>query len=75
MREIITLGVGQCGNQLSSNFWDALALEHGISTASGTYEGNDDNQLVRSEVYFSEAQGGRFVPRSVLIDLEPGVLG
>lgn len=25
-------------------------------------------------VYFNEATGGRFVPRSVLVDLEPGVI-
>ena len=26
-------------------------------------------------MYFNEIPGGRFVPRSVLVDLEPGVLG
>ena len=31
-------------------------------------------QLMRGEVYFNEVGNGRFVPRSVLIDLEPGVL-
>ena len=29
---------------------------------------------MRSSVYFNEATGGRFVPRAVLIDLEPGSL-
>lgn len=29
---------------------------------------------MRSDVYFNEVPGGRFVPRSVLVDLEPGVL-
>jgi tubulin beta len=29
---------------------------------------------MRSEVYFNEVPGGRFVPRSVMVDLEPGVL-
>ena len=74
MREIITLGVGQCGNQVSYKFWEALALEHGICPSSGQWEGDDDVQLMRSEVYFNEVDNGRFVPRSVLIDLEPGVL-
>jgi len=29
---------------------------------------------MRSEVYFNQVDNGRFVPRSVLVDLEPGVL-
>ena len=74
MREIITLGVGQCGNQVHQKFWEALSLEHGIDTDQGVWKGDDDVQLMRSEVYFNEIPGGRFVPRSVFIDLEPGVL-
>ena len=30
-REIITLQVGQCGNQIGSEFWKQLCAEHGIS--------------------------------------------
>jgi hypothetical protein len=30
-REIITLQVGQCGNQIGTEFWKKLCLEHGIS--------------------------------------------
>jgi tubulin beta len=74
MREIITLGVGQAGNQVSAKFWENIAQEHGINTSNGTWEGEDDRQLERTEVYFSEGQGGRYVPRSILVDLEPGVL-
>ncbi len=29
-REIITLQVGQCGNQIGGEFWKQLCLEHGI---------------------------------------------
>lgn len=89
MREIITLQVGQCGNQIGYKFWESIALEHGISTTTGTYEGTSDLQLAKSNVYFQEIDHGdtgigghqekkieslRFVPRAVLIDLEPGVL-
>ena len=31
-------------------------------------------QLERINVYYNEAHGGRYVPRAVLIDLEPGVM-
>lgn len=30
-REIITLQVGQCGNQIGSEFWKQLCSEHGIA--------------------------------------------
>ena len=31
-------------------------------------------QLERVNVYYNEGQGGRYVPRAVLVDLEPGVI-
>ena len=31
-------------------------------------------QLERVNVYYNEAMGGRYVPRAVLVDLEPGVI-
>ena len=42
MREIVTLAIGQCGNQLGYRFWEALANEHGINTNSLEYEGDSD---------------------------------
>ena len=74
MREIVALAIGQCGNQVNYNFWDALATEHGIDHDAGVWTGQDDKQIQKSDVYFNEIPGGRFVPRSVLIDLEPGVI-
>jgi len=40
----------------------------------GTYQGDSDLQLERINVYFNEATGGRYVPRAVLMDLEPGTM-
>ena len=74
MREIIHMQTGQCGNQIGSSFWESIAEEHGISP-TGTYEGtNSDLQLERINVYFSEGASGKYVPRSVMIDLEPGTI-
>lgn len=42
--------------------------EHGIDP-TGSYHGDSDLQLERLNVYFNEASGGRYVPRSVLMDL------
>jgi tubulin beta len=41
---------------------------------TGTYYGDSDLQLERINVYFNEATGGRYVPRAILMDLEPGTM-
>mmetsp|Transcript_19786 Transcript_19786/g.49224 ORF Transcript_19786/g.49224 Transcript_19786/m.49224 type:complete len:580 (-) Transcript_19786:868-2607(-) len=41
-REIITLQVGQCGNQIGGEFWKQLSAEHGIA-ADGTLKNSWDN--------------------------------
>ena len=102
-REIITLQVGQCGNQIGSEFWKQLCLEHGIrpdgslveqlppssetadSTGSGGnyYQGgpsnnntynNQSRQQDRKDVFFYQSDDDRFIPRALLIDLEPRVV-
>ena len=66
MREIISVQAGQCGNQIGAKFWETIVGEHGIA-ADGTYEGHNDQELERSDVYFQEASGGKYVPRAVLV--------
>ncbi|XP_059185297.1 tubulin beta-1 chain [Centropristis striata] len=73
MREIVHLQIGQCGNQIGSKFWEVISEEHGLD-ASGIYEGDSPLQLERVNVYFNEAHGGKFVPRALLVDLEPGTM-
>ena len=73
MAEIIHLQVGQCGNQIGAKFWEVISEEHGID-ATGSYVGDSDLQLERIGVYYDEASGGRYVPRAVLVDLEPGTM-
>ena len=70
MREIVHVLAGQCGNQIGAKFWELIADEHGIDP-TGTYCGDSDLQLERIEVYFNEDTSGRFVPRAILMDLEP----
>ncbi|XP_008663878.2 tubulin beta-7 chain [Zea mays] len=52
---------------------EELELEHGIDH-TGKYVGDSDLQLKRINIYYNEASGGRFVPRTVLMDLEPGTM-
>lgn len=131
-REIITLQVGQCGNQIGGEFWKQLCAEHGIapdgtlknswdnpgsvnnivgnninthnhytqtpgpahlssgasrggnSYASSTV-GNQYNQNNassggsvqandRKDVFFYQGDEDRYIPRALLMDLEPRVI-
>jgi len=73
MREIVHLQAGQCGNQIGQKFWEVISEEHGI-TGDGSYGGDLPQQLERINVYYNEAMGGKYVPRAVLVDLEPGTM-
>ncbi|OXN08401.1 hypothetical protein CDV58_02164 [Aspergillus fumigatus] len=50
-----------------------ISGEHGLD-GSGHYNGSSDLQLERMNVYFNEANGDKYVPRAVLVDLEPGTM-
>merc|ERR1712128_177525 len=79
MREIVHLQAGQCGNQIGAKFWEILSDEHGIDP-DGSYIGTSELQMERIDVYFNQAKGeklvsgGKFVPRAILVDLEPGTM-
>ncbi|KAJ4175658.1 Tubulin beta chain (Beta tubulin), partial [Fusarium falciforme] len=73
MREIVHLQAGQCGNQVGSAFWQTISGEHGLDS-SGVYNGTPDLQLARMNVYFNETSSNKYVPRAVLVDLEPGTM-
>ncbi|XP_049793217.1 tubulin gamma-2 chain isoform X2 [Schistocerca nitens] len=71
--EMITLQLGQCGNQIGFEFWKRLCAEHGISPEGilepFATEGND-----RKDVFFYQADDEHYIPRAVLLDLEPRVI-
>ncbi|KAK0897444.1 gamma-tubulin [Friedmanniomyces endolithicus] len=71
--EIITLQAGQCGNSVGSQFWQQLCQEHGIdqsgNLADYAVEGGD-----RKDVFFYQSDDTRYVPRAILLDLEPRVI-
>nr|GFA28932.1 tubulin gamma-1 chain [Tanacetum cinerariifolium] len=74
-REIITLQVGQCGNQIGMEFWKQLCHEHGISKDGiledyATQGGAGD----RKDVFFYQADDQHYIPRALLMDLEPRVI-
>ena len=109
-REIITLQVGQCGNQIGGEFWKQLCVEHGIQPDGlprendyGTHAttnadgGNNPQQNGspqnanngtntaattnnpnfiddRKDVFFYQSDAGHYIPRALLVDLEPRVV-
>ncbi|XP_061177808.1 tubulin beta chain-like isoform X2 [Saccostrea echinata] len=73
MREIVHIQVGQCGNQIGAKFWELISEEHGIDNKC-VYVGDSPKQLERIDVYYNEAAHGKYVPRAVLVDLEPGTM-
>ncbi|XP_055242237.1 tubulin beta-8 chain-like isoform X4 [Gorilla gorilla gorilla] len=72
MRKIVLTQTGHCGNQIGTKFWEVISDEHAIDSA-GNYHGDSHLQLEYFKVYYNEVSG-RYMPRSVLMDLEPGTM-
>ncbi|KAL3901188.1 MAG: hypothetical protein SGCHY_000790 [Lobulomycetales sp.] len=70
-REIITLQVGQCGNQIGSQFWKTLCQEHNIGPDGQLLAPCDED---RKDVFFYQADDDHYIPRAILLDLEPRVI-
>ncbi len=73
-REIITIQAGQCGNNIGSQFWQQLCQEHGISRDGNLEDFASETGGDRKDVFFYQSDDTRYIPRAVLIDLEPRVL-
>ncbi|XP_017886825.1 tubulin gamma-1 chain [Ceratina calcarata] len=71
--EMITLQLGQCGNQIGFEFWKKLCAEHGISP-EGILEDYATEGTDRKDVFFYQSDDEHYIPRAVLLDLEPRVI-
>jgi len=71
-REIISIGVGQCGLQSSAVVWRLYCLEHGISLDEGRMANIPEDESFMT--FFRESDDHKFVPRAVMCDLEPTVM-
>ena len=76
MREIISLHLGQAGVQVGNSIWELLTLEHQIQPDGQRSEENPYEEELdsTSEPFFSQVGTGKFVPRSIFLDLEPTVI-
>lgn len=75
-RECISVHIGQAGVQIGNACWELYCLEHGIQPdgqmpGNKTIGGGDDS----FNTFFSETGAGKHVPRAVMVDLEPSVVG
>lgn len=71
MKEVISLHIGQAGCQVAQTNWELFCLEHGIKRDGSLSEGTPKGSV---SSFFEEACSGNYVPRSLLIDLEPSVV-
>lgn len=73
MREVISIQVGQCGVQIGNSCWELYLLEHGINP-DGSLMKPDSACDESNNTFFSHTSTGKYVPRSIFIDLEPTVI-
>ena len=70
-RECISIHIGQAGCQIGSACWELYGLEHGINPDGSI--GNPDTDADYT-AFYQETGNGKYVPRSVFLDLEPSVI-
>ncbi|CAF0726966.1 unnamed protein product [Brachionus calyciflorus] len=73
MRECLSIHIGQAGVQIGNACWELYCLEHGIQPDGlipSSKEATDDS----FNAFFSETGSGKYVPRTVFVDLEPTVI-
>jgi len=71
MREIISVHLGQAGVQTGNACWELYCLEHGIRPDGKMNQPSEDKSF---ETFFYETGHGKYVPRAVMVDLEPTVV-
>ncbi|CAH8575103.1 unnamed protein product [Heterobilharzia americana] len=72
-REVVCIHVGQAGIQIGNACWELFGMEHGIQPDGLMIDGffPTDNSF---KTFYMETCHGKFVPRTVFVDLEPTVV-
>lgn len=79
MREVISINVGQAGCQIGNSCWELYCLEHGIqpdgylSEEKKNESGGELDQGF-STFFYEAGKSGKYVPRTIYVDLEPNVV-
>lgn len=71
--EVIQIHIGQAGVQIANACWELYCLEHAIQPDGLLYQGYNNTEDYNA--FFSLTPSGKCVPRVVMVDLEPTVIG
>ena len=82
VREILSIGIGQCGVQLGHQVWQQYNVEHAISSKrecnnwikDGPTKTRSDNFDQQFLTFYEETTINKFVPRNIFIDTDPTVI-
>jgi tubulin alpha len=70
--QICHLHIGQAGVQLGNSAWELYLLEHGLlADGRPDPEAKDLTDAGSNETFFTETGNGKYVPRSIFVDLDP----
>ncbi|XP_064089629.1 tubulin alpha chain-like isoform X2 [Macrobrachium nipponense] len=72
-RQVVSIQVGQAGVQIGQACWELYCLEHGLLPDGELFQDSEKNGS-SLDPFFSETPEGKFVPRTVFVDLEPTVV-
>ena len=73
VREVLTISLGQCGIQMGSVIWEQYCAEHAIQKDGSKPTAYNDVDGT-FQCFFEETSAGQFVPRNLMVDLEPNVI-
>lgn len=73
-RETLSIHIGQAGVQLGNTTWELYCLEHGVQPDGSLTEIPIGDRCCGYTTFFAETQSGRYVPRSIFVDMEPTVI-
>ena len=70
-RECISIHLGQAGCQIGSSCWELYGVEHGVGPDGKCVDSSNDSD---HSTFYNDTGNGKYVPRSVFVDLEPSVI-
>ncbi|XP_025409157.1 tubulin alpha-2 chain-like [Sipha flava] len=75
-RQVISVHIGQAGVQMGNSVWNLYGTEHGIGKDGRAEEKTANDALCPADhsTFYKETTAGKYIPRTVMVDLEPTVV-
>ena len=72
----IVVSIGQAGNQIAGSFWKTICQEHNIDPLTGQVANGGEPRGNWSSFFtrLGEGSSSSYVPRAIMVDLEPSVI-